>query len=90
MPGVGEEHIDGEVEAQGRRREPRWENPQGLIGTWEQDKGGKGETDGCGKRRQTQACNAGKIVKRQRLEGGRCGEHPVRQRFAPGEEVGSR
>ena len=57
----------GEAEVKRRPGDQRWANPQGLIGTWSQAKGGKGVTNEQGKRRQMQACGAGRRVEQQRL-----------------------
>ena len=44
-------------------------NHQGLTGTWFQDEGDKGGSNGRGKRRQAQALSAGRRVKRQGVAG---------------------
>ena len=89
MTGSGTEHEEGH-RTQGRRRDPRQENPQGLKGTWVQDEGGNRG----GKRTRDTAVDAGtrrgEQGERQRLAGGGCGWRPVGRCSVLGKEVGDR
>ena len=72
MPGDGETHREGEVETHtyGGTNDKQTPQAQGPKGTWVQAKGRKVGANSRRKRRQTQACDAGRRDERQRLEGG--------------------